>query len=192
MQDEKYFLFLKSRTLPCILLLASISWSIRFPLPGLPRFSVFTPWPVTHVFFHWAATASSLLNCFSTSPHKNLVAISREPTAVLYTHHTYRWSGLSTSCCRWVVSDSWDPMDCYPPGSSVMGFSRQEYWSGLPFPSPGNLPNPGIKPALQADSLLSETSGKQTMKTSSKQNQHSFESLARFRVPFNATFPNDD
>ena len=37
-----------------------------------------------------------------------------------------------------------------------MGFSRQEYWSGLPFPSPGGLPNPGIKPrspALQADSL---------------------------------------
>ena len=38
-----------------------------------------------------------------------------------------------------------------------MGFSRQEYWSGLPFPSPGDLPNPGIKPtspALQVDSLL--------------------------------------
>ena len=43
-----------------------------------------------------------------------------------------------------------------------MEFSRQEYWSGLPFPSPGNLPNPGIEPgslALQADSLLSELSG---------------------------------
>ena len=38
-----------------------------------------------------------------------------------------------------------DPMDCRPPGSSVE-FSRQEYWSGLPFPSPGDLPNPGIKP----------------------------------------------
>ena len=38
-----------------------------------------------------------------------------------------------------------------------MGFSRQEYWSGLPFPSPGDLPDPGIKlvsPAIQADSLL--------------------------------------
>ena len=38
-------------------------------------------------------------------------------------------------------------------------FSRQEYWSGLPFPSPGDLPDPGIKPgspALQADSLPSE------------------------------------
>ena len=40
-----------------------------------------------------------------------------------------------------------------------MGFSRQEYWSGLPFPSPGDLPNPGIEPkspALQADSLPTE------------------------------------
>ena len=40
-----------------------------------------------------------------------------------------------------------------------MEFSRQEYWSGLPFPSPGDLPNPGIEPgspALQADALLSE------------------------------------
>ena len=44
-----------------------------------------------------------------------------------------------------------------------MGFSRQEYWSGLPFPSPGDLPNLGIKPGspvLQADSILSEPPGK--------------------------------
>ena len=44
-----------------------------------------------------------------------------------------------------------------------MGFSRQEYWSGLPFPSPENLPNPGIKPrypTLQADTLTSEPRGK--------------------------------
>ena len=44
-----------------------------------------------------------------------------------------------------------------------MGFSRQEYWSGLPFPSPGDLPEPGIKPrspALQTDVLTSEPPGK--------------------------------
>ena len=44
-----------------------------------------------------------------------------------------------------------------------MGFSRQEYWSGLPFPSPGDLPDSGIKPrspALQADALISEPPGK--------------------------------
>ena len=47
---------------------------------------------------------------------------------------------------------------CEAPPS--MGFSRQEYWSGLPFPSPGNLPDPGIKPrspALQTDSTIGAT-----------------------------------
>ena len=50
---------------------------------------------------------------------------------------------------------------CQAPLS--IGFSRQEYGSGLPFPSPGDLPDPGIKPgspALQADTLLTELSGK--------------------------------
>ena len=47
--------------------------------------------------------------------------------------------------------------------SLSVGFLRQEYWSGLPFPMPGGLPNPGIEPgspALQADSLPSEPPGK--------------------------------
>ena len=50
---------------------------------------------------------------------------------------------------------------CQAPPS--MGFSRQEYWSGVPFPSPGDLPNPGIKPRsprLQVDTLTSEPPGK--------------------------------
>ena len=40
------------------------------------------------------------------------------------------------------------PMDCSPPGSSVHGFSRQEYWSGLPCPPPGVIPNLGSKLCL--------------------------------------------
>ena len=47
-----------------------------------------------------------------------------------------------------------------------MGFSRQEYWSGLPFPSPGDLLNQGIEPgspALQTDALLSEPPGKPSL-----------------------------
>ena len=54
-------------------------------------------------------------------------------------------------------------MDHSLPGSSVMGFSQQEYWIGLPFPSPGHLLDPGIEPtspALQADSLPSAPAGK--------------------------------
>ena len=56
-----------------------------------------------------------------------------------------------------------EPMDCSKPGSSVAGVSRQEYSSGLPFPSPGDLPNSGIEPRSpthQADSLPSESPGK--------------------------------
>ena len=52
-----------------------------------------------------------------------------------------------------------NPVDCSLPGSSVHGFSRQEYWSGLPFPSPGDLPNPGIEPrspTLEVDASTSE------------------------------------
>ena len=41
-----------------------------------------------------------------------------------------------------------NPVDCNPPGSSSVGFSRQEYWSGLPCPPPGDLPDPGIKPVF--------------------------------------------
>ena len=54
-------------------------------------------------------------------------------------------------------------VDCRLSASSVLEFSRQEYGSGLPFPSPGDLPNAGIKPGsptLQGDSLPSEPPGK--------------------------------
>ena len=56
-----------------------------------------------------------------------------------------------------------NPVDCSPPVSSVHGISQAKYWSGLPFPSPRDLPDPGIEPgspALQADSLPSEPPGK--------------------------------
>ena len=52
-----------------------------------------------------------------------------------------------------------DSMDCSPPSPLSLGFSRQEYWSGVPCPPPGDPPNAGIEPAspaffaLQADSL---------------------------------------
>ena len=50
-----------------------------------------------------------------------------------------------------------NPVDCSPQAPPSMGFSRQEYWSVLPLPSPGDLPDPGIEPvslALQMDALL--------------------------------------
>ena len=55
------------------------------------------------------------------------------------------------------------PQTAAHQGPLSMEFSRQEHWSGLPFPSPEDLPNPGIKPtspAWQVDSLLSEPPGR--------------------------------
>ena len=69
-------------------------------------------------------------------------------------------SGLVAKSCPTLVTP-WT-VACQVPLS--LEFSRQEYWSGLPFPSPADLPNPGIEPgspALQADSLPTELQGKQ-------------------------------
>ena len=63
-------------------------------------------------------------------------------------------------CALVAFSTPWT-VACQAP--LFMGFSRQEYWSGLPFSSPGDLPDPGIKPgslALQADASPSEPQGK--------------------------------
>ena len=45
-------------------------------------------------------------------------------------------------------------MDCSLPDSSVDGISQEEYWSGLPFPPPGDLPNPGVEPISLASPAL--------------------------------------
>ena len=75
------------------------------------------------------------------------------------------------SLCLWAQSlqsclTLCDPINCSPPGSHnpSVGCSRQEYWNALPFPPPGDLPNPGVKPvspaspALQADCEASDES----------------------------------
>ena len=74
---------------------------------------------------------------------------------------------------NWIHSSEVKSLSCVPLFATPwtvayqaplsMGFSRQEYWSGLPFPSPGDLLNPGIEPrcpALQTDTLPSESPGK--------------------------------
>ena len=71
----------------------------------------------------------------------------------------YLWKFWSFSCVQLFAI----PWTVALQAPLSMEFSRQKYWSGLPFPSPGHLPNPGIKsgsPALQANSLPSESPGK--------------------------------
>ena len=65
----------------------------------------------------------------------------------------YKWTareGEVTQSCPTLC----DPVDCSPPGSSIHGILQAKYWNGLPFPCPGDIPNPGIElrsPTLQAD-----------------------------------------
>ena len=82
--------------------------------------------------------------------------------------------GQHPNCVCVLVAQSWLTL-CEPWAAACqaplsMEFSRQEYWSVLPFPSPGDLPNPGIKPkssTLREDSLLSEPPGKRSIQTTS-------------------------
>ena len=65
------------------------------------------------------------------------------------------------------MSKSYDPMDISLPGSSAHGFSQARVLEEVEFPSPGDLPNPGVEPsspALQADSLQNEPPGKPKMR----------------------------
>ena len=70
-----------------------------------------------------------------------------------------KWSEVKSFSCVRLFATPWTVAHQASPS---MGFSREEYWSGLPFPSPGDLPDPGIEPtspALQADALPSEPPG---------------------------------
>ena len=121
-------------------------------------------------FYTWMFNFSSticwlsLLNCFCYFV-KSWLDIYRR---FLMGLHWIYWSNANPSTwyiyfspsCVWLFATPWTVAYQAPPS---MGFSGQEYWSGLLFPSPGDRPNPGIKlesPALQADSLPTELLGK--------------------------------
>ena len=90
----------------------------------------------------------------NASAHSDLIVLT-------FQYSSYK-NERKKSCS--VVSNSLQPHGLVAyQGPLSMRFSRQEYWSGLPFPSPGDLPNPGIEPrspALRADALPSEPPGK--------------------------------
>jgi len=99
------------------------------------------PWTVSH----YAAAAKSLQSCptpcdpIDSSPPGS-------PVPRILQARTLEWVAISFSnAWKWKVKVKVkscltlrDPMDCSPPGSSSMGFSRQEYWSGVPLPSPSH------------------------------------------------------
>ena len=142
-----------------VLLWIGIAFLISFPVCSLQMYKI------TIDFFTLILYPKTLLN--SLIVLMNLLGFSvcnirlftywRKKTV----YDAHEWVCVSHS----VVSDSLWPHG--PHGAHKaplsMGFSRQEYWSGMPFPSPGNLPDSGIElksPILQMNSLLSELPGK--------------------------------
>ena len=98
---------------------------------------------------------SCLLSSVSGETEGNPGRPSMVPRARYITHMQTLWSvfPLDAKLLGSVCAKSFqsclilcNPMDCSLPGSSVHGISQQEYWSGLPFPPPGDLPHPGIEP----------------------------------------------
>ena len=77
--------------------------------------------------------------------------------------NAWKWKVKAKSLSVWLLVTPWTAAYQAPPS---MGFSRQEYWSGVPLPSPGYLPNPGSKPvspALPSGFFTTESPGKPTL-----------------------------
>ena len=72
-----------------------------------------------------------------------LICYQTEPWFPTLKARTYKKMKMKSLSCVQLFATPWTVAYHDPPS---MGFSRQEYWSGLPFPSPENLPNPGIEP----------------------------------------------
>ena len=100
------------------------------------------------------------------SPYSGLQSPGGQPVPLLHCKSPglMKFSGGGAGVVAQSRPTLCDPVDCVAHQAPLsMGFSRQEYWSGLPFPSPGDLPDLGIEPrspALQADALTSEPPGK--------------------------------
>ena len=117
----------------------------------------------------WGQESRALVEPGLSTPFTS-VWIPTWPGSVTHPHSLYssrRWAWNSQpplrAVCRHAQSclTLWDPMDCSPKAPRSMEFSRQEYWSGLPFPPPGDLPIPETEPpALAGEFFIPEPPGK--------------------------------
>ena len=116
--------------------------------------------PFSQVLFWWLNNACN--HCFSIVHVSLWVEEEAKKKRVPQQRETKVCDCLGFVCVL-VLADSATPWTAAHQAPLSMGFSRKGYWSGLLFPSPGDLPNPGIEPGspkLQADSLLIELPGK--------------------------------
>ena len=124
-----------------------LAWAAQISNPARLAYSQFQNFPHA-VFFHlWSffqgAKWNTLVRIFYTSS----CDINSE-TLILSAWDTHLSNSLVSGCvfsCS-DMSDSCNPMDCSPPGSFVHGILQARILDGLPFPPPGDLPDPGIEP----------------------------------------------
>ena len=143
---------------------------------------LYIPWLVDF-YIHQHMTSLCVHDCLQILPlYKEASTIGSEPTITAYfnpiifiSNKVARWGTgvwdfsiwtlkvLVAQLCPHELYPLWLHGRKHPQAPLSLGFSRQGYWSGLPFPSPGDLPSPGIKPrspAMQEDSSLTELTGK--------------------------------
>ena len=120
-----------------------------------------TPWTATHQASLPITNSWSLLKLMrieSVMPSNHLILC--RPLLLLPPIPPSTEVKVKSLSCVWLFATPWTVTYQASPS---MGFSRQEYWSGLPFPFSGDLPDPGIEPGsptLEADALTSEPPGK--------------------------------
>jgi len=131
-------------------------------------------------FFQWVSSSHQVARVLGKGYKWHLIHSSNQPTPLKKKMKSF--SRVQLFVTLWMVAYQ------APPS---MGFSRQEYWSGLPFPSPGNLHSPGIKPrfpALQADALLSEPPRKPQHHPTGLSSAHSPQSASLESTPMSLPF----
>ena len=122
--------------------------------------SLFLPWKLVNQY-HFSKVPYNLLlflTYFILMTDSSFIHITTNGLISFF--FMKRKKEVKSLSCVWLFVTPWTVAYQAPPS---MEFSRQEYWSGLPFPSPGDPPNPGVEPmspALQADALPSEPPGK--------------------------------
>ena len=114
---------------------------------------------ISYTYTHISSFLDFLPVSVTTEHQVELLVQSSSFSSVIYFIHEKKVEVLVAQSCLTLC----DPMDCTYQAPQSVEFSRQEYWNGLPLPSPEDLPNPGIEsasPALQADSSPFESPGK--------------------------------
>ena len=135
-------------------------------------------WICTEIIKHLKITQQTKQQIVIKLSKQNLHLISQKQGMVQACEPSQEHACVLSPQSCWTLCD---PIDCSPPGSLFMGFSRQEYWSELLCPSPRDLPDPGVQPAsLMSPALAGRfftTSATWEVQPQRRQIHHSHENI---------------